>query len=72
MSKIRTFATTAVASLTLLAGSAMAALPSGVSSGLDDIQTDGLALVDLVWPVIIALAGAVVVMKLFKRFISKV
>lgn len=48
--------------------SAFAALPAGVSTGLSSIQADGLALVDLIWPVVIAFVGAAIVLKLFKRF----
>lgn len=54
------------------AGSAMAALPAAIGTELTTIQTDGLALADLVWPVVIALVGAVVMFKLFKRFASKI
>lgn len=68
------FLTSALSALALavVPGLANAALPTGVSSGLTSIQTDGLALADLVWPVVIAIVGAVVVFKLFKRFISKI
>lgn len=65
-------ASLAVLAASLTSGAAFAALPSGVSEGLTTIKTDGLALVDLVWPVIIALVGAAIVMKLFKRFVNKV
>lgn len=56
----------------LVAGSANAALPAVIGTELTSLQTDGLALADLVWPVLIALFGAVLLMKLAKRFMSKV
>lgn len=56
----------------LFAGAASADLPAAISTELATIQADGLALADLVWPVVIALVGATVLMKLFKRFASKI
>lgn len=61
-----------VAATAVVAGSANAALPTAISTELTALQTDGLALADLVWPVLIALFGAVLIMKLFKRFASKI
>ena len=52
--------------------SAFAALPAIVGTTLTGIQTDGLALAELVWPVILALLGAAILMKLAKRFGNKV
>ncbi|GAA3552144.1 major coat protein [Zobellella aerophila] len=56
----------------LAAGSANAALPAAISTELATVQADGLAMADLVWPVVIALFGALVLFKLFKRFGSKI
>lgn len=61
-----------VSAMAAVSGSAMAALPAAIGTELTTIQTDGLALADLVWPVVIALVGAVVMFKLFKRFASKI
>jgi len=69
--KKRLFARLAAFSAAAVGGSAFAALPAGVSTGLTSIQTDGLALVDLIWPVVIAFVSAAIVLKLFKRFSSK-
>lgn len=66
------FARLAVLAASVSTGAAFAALPGGVSSGLSTIQADGIELVNLIWPVIIALVGAAIVMKLFKRFVNKV
>lgn len=46
---------------------AEAALPAGVQAGFTTLQTDGLALIDLAWPVIIAITVAFIIIKLFKR-----
>jgi predicted permease len=52
--------------------SAFAALPAIVGTTLTQVQEDGLSLADLVWPVLLALLGASVLMKLSKRFGNKV
>ena len=52
-------------------GSAMAALPVAATTAFTDIQTDGLALIDLAWPLAIALTTGVIVMGLFKKFAKK-
>ena len=50
---------------------ANAALPVVVGTTLTDIQTDGLALINLLWPVIGVLTGAFVLIRIFKRGSSK-
>lgn len=52
--------------------SAHAALPAAIATEFNKVQEDGLALADLVWPILLALFGAVLLMKLAKRFGSKV
>lgn len=69
MKKVRSLAVLALVSAV---GAVHAALPAGVQTGLNGINTDLGALVDMVWPVIIAGVAAVVIMKLFKRFVSKI
>lgn len=69
--KKRLFARLAAFSVAAVAGSAFAAVPAGVSTGLASIQADGLAIVDLIWPAVIAFVSASVVLKLFKRFTDK-
>lgn len=61
---------TAVAGM--IAGAANAALPTGIDTSLATVQADGLAMADLVWPVVITLFGALVLFKLFKRFGSQI
>lgn len=49
-------------------GQAAAALPASVGTSIAAIQTDGQAIFDLVFPVVAALLGLTIVIKLFKRF----
>lgn len=51
---------------------ASAALSLEVGTALTGLQTDALALVDLLWPVVAAITVAFVIFKLFKRGIGKV
>lgn len=64
--------TAVVGMLVTAAGSANAALPAAIATELGNVQADGLALADLVWPVVITLFGALVLFKLFKRFGSQI
>lgn len=57
--------------LLMAAGSASAALPAEVATTLTAVQTDGEALIALAWPVMGAIVGGFVIMKLFKRAVSK-
>ncbi len=58
--------------LTLAAGTANAALPGVVGTTFTGIQTDGLALLDLLWPVVGAITGGFILIKLFRRGSSKI
>jgi Phage major coat protein, Gp8 len=53
-------------------GLAMAELPAVVGTTLTGLQTDGLALIALVWPVVGAIIGGFILIKLFKRGASKI
>jgi len=68
------FAKIAGGSAVLFAGiaSAHAELPAVIGTEFAKVQANGLALADLVWPILLALFGAVLLMKLAKRFGSKV
>jgi len=61
-----------VALALLTAESANAALSTAIGTTLTGIQTDGLALVDLIWPVVGGIVGAFIMFKLFKRGASKI
>lgn len=58
--------------LAVAAPAAFAALDAGISTGLDTIETDSLALQALVWPVVITVTGGFVMFKIFKRGANKV
>lgn len=58
-------------SMAVVSGAASAALPLGISTGIDAIEVDALALFDLVWPLIIAITSAMIIVKIFKRVITK-
>lgn len=50
---------------------AQAALNAGVATAFTTLQTDGLALVDLAWPVVTALTVAFIIIGLFKKAANK-
>lgn len=50
---------------------AHAVLNAGVAAGFTSLQTDALALVDLVWPVVIAVTVAFIILGLFKKAAAK-
>lgn len=52
-------------------GSANATLNAGISTGITGLQTDALALIDLVWPVAIAVTVAFIILGLFKKAANK-
>jgi hypothetical protein len=53
-------------------GTAQAALPDGITTGLTAIQTDGLLLITAVTAVVIAFIGPGIMIKLVKRFSNKI
>jgi hypothetical protein len=53
-------------------GSVSAALPLVVGTTMTGIQADGLALIDLVWPVVGAIVGGFLLIKIFKRGAAKI
>jgi len=70
--KVLVTASSVAALLGGLSTQANAALSTEIGTGLTGIQTDALALVDLVWPVVVAVTSAFIIFKLFKRGVSKV
>ncbi len=56
----------------MVSGVASAALPAAAGTAFTDLQTDGLALVDLAWPVVAAITIAFIAIKLFKKAANKV
>ena len=53
-------------------GSAVAAIPAIVGTTLTGVQTDGLAMIDLVWPVVVVIFGGMLLINIFKRAGSKI
>ena len=49
-----------------------AALPAVIGTTLTEIQTDALAAIDLVWPVLLAVLGGFVLIKIVKRASNKI
>lgn len=62
----------ALVGLLAAAASAQAALPEGVSTAITAIGTDASSVFDLVVPVVLSILGLTVVIKLIKRFVSKI
>ena len=56
----------------LVGFAAHAELPAGVDAGFTQLQTDGLAMGDKAWPVVISLTVSLILFKLYKRYIAKV
>jgi NADH:ubiquinone oxidoreductase subunit K len=56
----------------LATNAAYAALPASVGTTVTSIQADGQSVFDLVFPVVATFIGLTIVIKLFKRFTSKV
>jgi hypothetical protein len=51
--------------------SAHAALNAGVSTAFTALQTDGMALIDLAWPVVTAVTVGFIIIGLFKKAANK-
>jgi len=53
-------------------GSASAALPTEATAAITGVQTDGLAMITAGWPVVAAITGGLILIKLFKKVMGKV
>lgn len=75
MKKIpQTIKKVSLASLALMAfgvSTANAALNAGIATGLTGLQDDVMDLIDLVWPVTIAVTVAFIILGLFKKAANK-
>jgi Phage major coat protein, Gp8 len=58
--------------LALFGLDAFAAVPAIVGTSLTGVQTDALALIDLIWPVIVAITGGFILISIFKRAAGKI
>lgn len=61
----------AIAPLSLFSGAASAALDPAIALAFTEVQTDGLALIGLAWPVVIAITVGLIMMGLFKKTAKK-
>lgn len=62
----------AVASVaSLVTSAAYAAVPTAASDALTALQTDGEAMIGLIWPVVAAITIGFALFKYFKRGVSK-
>lgn len=59
--------TGATAASMVMVDNSEAALNAGVATAFTALQTDALALVDLIWPVVTAITVAFIIVRLFKR-----
>lgn len=59
-------------SLLLTTGGAFAAIPTEATDAITGVQTDGLAMISAGWPVVSAIVGGLILIKLFKKVMSKV
>lgn len=55
----------------LAATGANAEVPTAASNAFTTLSTDGLAMVELAWPVLAGLTGAFLLIKIFKRAAGK-
>lgn len=69
---VRRVGAVVVAGASMVAVQAHAALPAAATAAFNDLKTDGLSLIDLVWPVVGAITVGFVLIGLFKRGASKV
>lgn len=60
-----------VVSLAVVASSAQAALPTAVDTAITGFQSDATSLIDKGWPLMIAVFGGLLIMKLFKKVANK-
>lgn len=75
MKNIRTrIAQSVVAGSAVVSGSVFAAsdAPSGAAAAFAQVQSEALALIDLAWPVVIAVTTGFIILKLFKKAANKV
>ncbi|WP_374089753.1 major coat protein [Methylomicrobium lacus] len=65
--KIASFVFAAFALMFGFIPASFAALPSAATTGLTTLQTDVLDLVDAIWPVMVAITVAFILLRVFKR-----
>lgn len=68
---IKKLSAVVVSSSLLLAVNAHAALPTAVDTAITEFKTDASSLIDKGWPLLIAIFGGMLMMKLFKKVANK-
>jgi hypothetical protein len=71
-SRLTLAASSIIGAAVILPSTAMAALPTGAATAFTTLQEDALGLIDLAWPVVVAVTAGFIVLKLFKKSASKV
>lgn len=71
MQNIKTRAAVAATLAMGAVSSAHAALPTAVDDAFTAFQADAVALIDKGWPLLVAVFGAMILMKLFKKVGNK-
>jgi hypothetical protein len=71
MKKLTLVASSLVALALASIGTAEAALNAGVATAFTSLQTDALALIDLIWPVVTAVTVGFIIIQLFKKGAGK-
>lgn len=71
MKKLKIYVLSMIGLFVAVIGTAEAALNAGVATGFTSLRADALELVDLVWPVTIAVTVAFIILGLFKKAASK-
>ena len=56
----------------LTIGSASAEIPPEATTAITAVQTDGTAMIAAGWPVVAAIVGGLILIKLFKKVMGKV
>ena len=63
---------TALVGSALAIGSASAEIPVEATTAITAVQTDGTAMIAAGWPVVAAIVGGLILIKLFKKVMGKV
>lgn len=69
--KRKVLAIAAGAATAFVGSVAHAELPAAATTAFTTVQTDGLALIDLAWPVAVAITGGFILLGLFKKGVKK-
>jgi len=59
------------AALSLMTSAVNAAVPAVIGTTITGVQTDALAVIDLVWPFVLAILGGFILFKIVKRAMNK-